>query len=59
MWRGNWVHDNIGNGIWSDGNVHDVTYENNLVQDNTGIGIFHEISWDATIRNNVVRNNFR
>jgi parallel beta-helix repeat protein len=57
VWRGNWVHDNIGNGIWSDGNVHDVLYEDNLVEGNTGHGIFHEISWEATIRNNVVRNN--
>jgi parallel beta-helix repeat protein len=57
VWRGNWVHDNIGNGIWSDGNVRDSLYANNLVENNTGSGIFHEISWDATIRDNVLRNN--
>ena len=57
VWRGNWVHDNTGNGIWSDGNVHDVLYEDNLVEGNSGTGIFHEISWAATIRGNVVRGN--
>jgi parallel beta-helix repeat protein len=55
VWRGNWVHDNTGPGIWSDGNVHNVLYEGNLVEGNSGPGIFHEISWDATIRNNIVR----
>jgi parallel beta-helix repeat protein len=57
VWRDNWVHHNTGPGIWSDGNVHDVLYEGNLVEGNSGPGIFHEISWDATISNNVVRGN--
>ena len=57
VWRRNWVHDNTGNGIWSDGNVHDAVYERNVVESNSGSGIFHEISWDAMIRNNVVRGN--
>ena len=57
VWRRNWVHDNTGNGIWSDGNVHDALYEQNVVESNSGSGIFHEISWDATIRKNVVRGN--
>jgi parallel beta-helix repeat protein len=57
VWRGNWVHDNFGPGIWSDIGVRQVLYENNLVEDNTGAGIFHEISWYGTIRDNVVRNN--
>lgn len=57
VWRANWVHHNVGPGIWSDGNVHDVLYEDNIVVGNTGPGIFHEISWDATIRDNVVRGN--
>jgi parallel beta-helix repeat protein len=57
VWQGNWVHDNTGNGIWSDGNVHSVLYVDNLVEGNSGSGIFHEISWDATIRNNIVHGN--
>jgi parallel beta-helix repeat protein len=56
-WRRNYVHDNYGQGIWSDGNVRNVTYEENLIENNGGAGIDHEISWDAVIRNNTLRNN--
>jgi parallel beta-helix repeat protein len=57
VWRGNWVHHNTGHGLWMDYNVRNVTFEDNLIEDNTGIGIFHEVSWDAIIRHNVIRNN--
>ena len=57
VWRGNWVHHNIGNGLWMDYNVRNVTFEDNLIEDNTAIGIFYEVSWDGIIRHNVVRNN--
>jgi hypothetical protein len=57
IWRGNYVHDNYGNGIWSDGNLINVTYENNRVENNGAAGINHEISWDAVIRNNQLKNN--
>ena len=56
IWRNNKVHDNIGHGIWSDGNVR-ALYEGNIVSNNSGVGIFHEISWDAIIRNNTLTNN--
>ena len=56
-WRRNYVHDNYGAGIWSDGNVHNALYEGNVVYNNGGPGIIHEISWDAVVRNNVVRGN--
>jgi parallel beta-helix repeat protein len=56
-WRRNYVHDNWGNGIWSDGNVRNVLYEENVVENNGAVGIDHEISWDAVIRNNTLRNN--
>lgn len=56
-WRNNYVHDNYGNGIWSDGNVRNALYENNCVENNLGVGIDHEISYDAVIRNNIVRGN--
>jgi hypothetical protein len=59
VWRNNYVHHNLGPGIWSDGNVRYVTYEGNLLVENAGPGIFHEISWDATIRDNVARGNAR
>lgn len=55
--RSNWVHHNTGPGLWTDINNVNILYEYNLVEDNTGIGIFHEISFDATIRYNVVRRN--
>jgi hypothetical protein len=47
----------MGPGLWSDGNNVDVLYENNLVEDNDGPGIFHEIGGDAIIRNNTSRRN--
>jgi parallel beta-helix repeat protein len=56
-WRSNKVHDNYGKGIWQDGNVINTLVEGNEVYNNTGIGIFHELSWTAVIRNNIVYNN--
>jgi len=55
--RGNFSHHNDGPGLWTDiNNIHTV-YENNVIEDNTRGGIFHEISYDATIRNNTLRRN--
>jgi Right handed beta helix region len=55
--RDNWVHHNFGNGLWTDiDNLHTL-YEGNLVEDNAWIGIFHEISYDAIVRHNIVRRN--
>jgi len=55
--RGNWSHNNHAPGLWADGNNIDTLYENNTVEDNWANGIFHEISYDAVIRNNVIRRN--
>lgn len=55
--RGNWVHGNEGNGLWTDIDNLRTLYDANLVEDNTGIGIFHEISYRAVIRDNIVRRN--
>lgn len=55
--KGNYVHNNIGPGLWTDHENTDTTYADNLVEGNWGAGIFHEISYGATIRDNVVRNN--
>ena len=41
---------NDGPGLWTDIDCIRVTYEDNWVQDNTGAGIFHEISYRAEIR---------
>ena len=56
-WRNNYIHDNYGQGIWSDGNVRTALYEGNTIENNGGAGIDHEISWDAIIRNNNLKNN--
>jgi parallel beta-helix repeat protein len=56
-YRKNWVHGNYGQGAWFDVNNHDVQIEDNLVEDNEGVGIMYEISRKGTIRNNIVRGN--
>lgn len=55
--RDNYVHGNHGPGLWTDIDNINTTYENNRVIDNDRMGIFHEISYDATIRGNEVRGN--
>lgn len=55
--RDNYVHHNRGPGLWADGSNVDVIFEHNLVVGNAGSGIFHEISYDAVIRHNVVMYN--
>src|SRR5258708_733098 len=57
VFRGNHIHDNLGPGLWCDINCHNVLYEGNVVEGNNGVGIFHEISFNAVIRNNIVRHN--
>jgi hypothetical protein len=57
--RGNHVHDNKGIGLWCDGDCRNVVYEGNLVENNQWNGIFHEISFNAVIRGNVLRHNDR
>ncbi len=55
--RNNYVHDNAGPGLWTDINNIHTLYEGNRVIGNHGPGIFHEISYDAVIRNNLVEGN--
>lgn len=55
--RGNRVHNNAGPGLWSDIDNRDVLYEENEVWDNAAAGIFHEISFNAVIRNNRLSGN--
>lgn len=56
--RGNHVYDNIGPGLWCDIDCRNVLYEGNVVERNhQGAGIFHEISYTAVIRDNVVSYN--
>ena len=55
--RNNWSHHNGGQGLWTDIDNSEVLYEGNLVEDNDMAGIMHEISYSATIRDNVARRN--
>ncbi len=57
--RGNNSHHNIGDGFHTDLNNYNVLYDNNIAADNTNVGIIHEISYAATIRNNkLLRNGY-
>jgi parallel beta-helix repeat protein len=55
IFRNNFVHHNLGNGIWFDGENPGSLIENNIVEDNAGQGIFYEVSGQGVIRNNTVR----
>jgi hypothetical protein len=52
--RGNYIHDNLGDGLWCDGACSGGLYENNLIVNNSNNGIAHEISHAWTITNNVI-----
>jgi Right handed beta helix region len=53
----NWVHDNKGTGLWADTNNNNFLFEGNWIEDNDGQAIFWETSYNAAIRNNVMRHN--
>jgi hypothetical protein len=53
----NWVHDNKSVGLWADTNDADFLFEGNWIENNDAEGIFYEISYNATIRNNVIKHN--
>jgi hypothetical protein len=55
--RRNWAHSNYYTALWTDINNLNTLYVENLVENNDHTGIFHEISYDAVIRHNVVVNN--
>ncbi len=55
--RNNKIHDNDGRGLWSDVFCHNILYDGNTVLDNSAPGINHELSYDAIIRNNIVKGN--
>jgi parallel beta-helix repeat protein len=55
--RGNFAHHNRGPGLWWDGDNDGALIEQNRVEDNVADGIFWEISYSATIRNNSLSRN--
>jgi len=59
VFRGNYVHNNQGSGFHDDLGLHGALYDNNISADNTEQGIFHEISYASTMRNNkLLRNGY-
>ena len=55
--RRNCIHHNDGPGLWTDIDNRNTLYEKNVSFANQKEGIFHEISFDAVIRNNLVGDN--
>ena len=53
--RNNFVHHNVGAGIWYDSDNTGALVEGNRVEDNGHNGIFYEISSGGIIRNNTIR----
>lgn len=53
----NFVHHNIGPGLWCDIDNINIIYEYNRCEDNAYSGIMHEISYAAIIRFNQCRRN--
>ncbi len=54
---GNYVHHNLGPGLWTDIDNENTTYTRNLVVVNYHAGIKHEISYGAYIAENRVESN--
>ena len=53
----NYVHDNKSVGLWADTNDNNFLFDGNWIENNDGQAIFWEISYNAAIRNNVIRHN--
>ncbi len=53
----NYVHDNIGPGLWADIDNIGTVYDSNLVTGNSEAGIFEEISYNCQVSNNVIKGN--
>jgi hypothetical protein len=53
----NWVHDNLGTGLWADYNNSEFLFEGNYIENNDGVGLFYEISYNFMIRNNTFKRN--
>jgi hypothetical protein len=55
----NWVHNNIGPGIWVDTNNAGLLIDGNYIADNSDEAIIYEISYNAQItNNNILRNGY-
>lgn len=52
-------HSNDGDGLWTDVGGRGIQYTDNIIVNNTGAGISHEISYPALIANNTIFGNGR
>jgi hypothetical protein len=55
--RDNFIHHNMGHGLWTDIDNIYTLFEYNRVEDNGSSGINHEVSYDAVIRYNTAARN--
>jgi len=53
----NYVHDNLSVALWADTNDIDFLFEGNWIENNQAEAIWYEISYNAAIRNNVIKGN--
>lgn len=53
----NYVHHNRSVGLWADTNDIDFLFDGNWIEGNDAQAIFYEISYNAAIRNNVIKGN--
>jgi len=57
VFRDNWSHHNVGDGLWFDWDNYDILIENNVLENNSRNGLHYEASFDATVRYNTIRGN--
>ena len=57
VFRDNWSHDNVGDGLWFDYDNYGILIENNVLEENSRNGLHYEASFDATVRYNKIRGN--
>lgn len=53
----NYVHHNLSVGLWADTNDIDFLFDSNWIEQNSGEGIWYEISYNTTISRNVLKRN--
>ena len=57
VFKHNYSHHNVGPGLWTDIDNYATEYAFNRVENNTNGGIFHEISYNASIHDNYIARN--
>ncbi len=55
--RGNQVKNNQGRGLWADTDNKSTLYENNILEGNQEMGIYHEVGCDSIVTRNVFIDN--